>query len=208
MDAETRAGAQSRADGTPGITRADRTGATVITQAHARHSEAAMRKHIFTVSNAVAGVAPGTALSTTPPMALLNPLNSGKELIIISTSLGYVSGTLGAGSIVYAYVSPQTTIPTGGTELTPVCSRLSTVRGTGRGFTGSTLSATPLILEPVYTLGAFLATTALVPGQIQDPVEGVYVVPPAACFVMQGVAAAGDTPLVIMSIIWEEIDII
>ena len=208
MLSEGRTGLISAADGSINTLRVDKTGALVVVQGHPSYTEAAHRSKLFTVSTAVAGVAPGTALSTTPPLALLNPLNSGKNLSIITTSLGYVSGTLGAGTVVYAYVSPQATVPTGGTELTPVCAKLSTVRGTGRAFQGSTLSATPLILEPVYILGAFLATTALVPGLLQDRVDGAYVVPEATCFVVQGVTAAGSTPLVIMSIVWEEIDIV
>ena len=208
MLSEGRTGLISAADGSVNPLRLDKTGALVVATAHPLYSEAANRSRVFVASTAVAGVAPGTALSTTPPMALLNPLNSGKDVLVIATALGYVSGTLGAGTIVYAYVSPQATIPTGGTELTPVCSRLSASRGVGRAFQGSTLASTPLILEPVYTIGAMLATTAWAPVLIQDLVDGSYVVPPATCFVIQGVAAAGSTPLVLLSIIWEEIDIV
>ncbi len=208
MLSEGRTGLISAADGSVNPLRLDKTGALTIVTAHPLYSEATSRNKVFVVSVPVAGVAPGTALSTTPPLALLNPLNSGMELVIIGTALGYVSGTLGAGSIVYAYVSPQATIPAGGTELTPVCNRLGTFRGVGRAFSGSTLAATPLILEPVYTMGAFLATTAFPPTITQDLVDGSYIVPPATCFVMQGIAAAGTSPLVIMSIIWEEIDTI
>jgi hypothetical protein len=159
---------------------------------------------MFTASIAVAGVAPGTALSTTPPMAVLNPLNSGYNLAVLKTSIGYVSGTLGAGSIVYAFVTPQATVPTGGTELTPVSDLIGQIRGAGRAFSGSTLSGTPLIIRPAYNMGAALATTALGVSVCQDLVEGEIMIPPATCFVMQGVAAAGTTPLVILSVVWEE----
>ena len=158
------------------------------------------------VSTAVAGVAPGTALSTTPPLALLNPLNSGRDLVILKTAIGYVSGTLGAGSIVYAYYTPQASLPTGGSELVPVCTKIGQIKGAGRVFQGGTLGGTPLILRPAYHLGAFLATTAESVRVCQDLVEGEIVVPPATCFVMQGVAAAGTTPLVLLSIVWEEIN--
>ncbi len=137
-------------------------------------------------------------------MALLNPLNSGYNLAILKTSVGYVSGTLGAGSLVYAYVTPQATIPTGGTELTPVSAMIGQIKGVGRAFTGSTLAGTPLILRPESTLGASLATTALGIDTCQDLVEGEIIVPPATSFVIQGVAAAGTTPLVILSVVWEE----
>ncbi len=208
MLSEGRTGLISAGDGSVNALRTDKTGALAVVTAHPLYSEAANRGKVFVASIPVAGVAPGTALSTTPPLSLLNPINSGKDLLIIGTALGYVSGTLGAGSIVYAYVTPQATIPTGGTELTPVCTRIGQISGVGRAFTGSTLSATPLILEPVYSMGAFLASTAFPPTITQDLVDGSYVIPSASCFVMQGVAAEGSTPLVIMSIIWEEIDVV
>ena len=186
--------------------RGDNTGAIVVTQAHAVNAEAVLGRATFIVSTAVGGVAPGTALSTTPPLVLLNPLNSGKTLIVISTSLGYVSGTLGAGSIVYAHYTPQATIPSGGTELTPIRTYIAPVRGIGRVFQGSTLSGTPVILRPAYMMGAALASTALGISIAKDLVDGAICVPSATAFVMQGIAASGSTPLVLMSITWEEID--
>ena len=194
-------------DGATKTIRLDRTGALVNSQCHAEYHEPCTRATIMVASNAVAGVAPGTALSTTPPMALWNPPNSGVNLVLMKTAMGYVSGTLGAGSLVYAYVANQTTVPSTGTELTPVCNKLGFARGQGRAFTGSTLASTPLILRPAYSMGAFLATTAIQPFQCQDMVEGCIIVPQGAVFVMQGVAAAGTSPLAILSVEWEEVPV-
>jgi hypothetical protein len=176
-----------------------------IVSAHPLYSEASLRGRMFIASTAVAGVAPGTALSTTPPLALLNPLNSGVDLVLLKTAVGYVSGTLGAGNIVYAYYTPQATIPSGGAELTPVCTKIGQVKGSGRAFQGSTIAGTPLLFRPAYNLGAALATTALGIAHSQDLVEGEIVIPPATIFVMQGVAAAGTSPVVMLSMCWEEI---
>jgi len=208
MIIEGRTGEVTAANGSKNPVRLDKSGALIIAQGHPAIAEASERGAVFAGSTAVAGVAPGTVLSTTPPMCLLNPLNSGKNLAIIATDIGYVSGTLGAGSIVYAYVSPQSTIPAGGTELTPVNAKLSTVRGIGRIFQGSTLASTPLIVRPAYVLGAALATTVLGISQPKDLIDGAFIIPPATCFIMQGVAAAGTTPLVMMSITWEEIPLV
>ena len=205
MLAEGRTGLISAADGSINGVRLDKTGAMTIVSAHPLYSEASLRGNMFVVSTAVGGVAPGTALSTTPPMILLNPFNSTKDLVILKTSIGYVSGTLGAGSIVYAYYTPQASIPAGGTELVPVCTQIGQIKGAGRAFQGATLGGTPLILRSAYSMGAFLATTAESIKICQDLVEGEIVVPPATAFIMQGVAGAGTTPLVIMSVVWEEI---
>ena len=207
MLAEGRTGLISAADGSINPLRLDKTGAITIVSAHPLYSEASLRGNMFIVSTAVGGVAPGTALSNAPPLALLNPLNSGVDLVILKTSIGYVSGTLGAGSIVYAYYTPQATLPTGGAELTPVCSKIGQIKGAGRAYQGSTITGTALILRPAYNMGAFLATTPVEVFTCQDLVEGEIIVPPATVFVMQGVTAAGSTPLVMMAMVWEEMKI-
>lgn len=207
MQAEGRTGLISAGDGAVNPLRLDKTGAITIVSAHPLYSEASLRSNMFMVSTAVAGVAPGTALSTTPPMALWNPLNSGVDLVILKTAIGYVSGTLGAGNLVYAYYTPQATMPAGGAELVPVCTKIGQIRGVGRAFQGSTITGTPLILRPAFNMGAALATTALGIASCQDLVEGEIVVPPATAFVMQGVAAGGTSPLVLLSIVWEEMTI-
>ena len=206
MLSEGRTGLVSAADGSVNPLRLDKTGAITIVSGHPLYSEATLRGNMFTASTAVAGVAPGTALSTTPPMSLLNPLNSGVDLVILKTTIGYISGTLGAGTVVYAFMTPQATIPTGGAELTPVCNKIGQVHGKGRAFQGSTLAGTPSIIRAAYNMGAALATTALGIAICQDLVEGEIIVPPATCFVIQGVAAAGTTPLVTIGVVWEEMN--
>ena len=207
VNADGIAGLVTVADGATKTIRIDRTGAFVNSQGHSEYCEPGTRAVIFTASNAVAGIAPGTALSTTPPLCVWNPPNSGYNIVIMKTSIGYVSGTLGAGTIVYAYYPNQTTVPSTGTELVPVCNKIGFPRGQARAFTGSTLAGTPLILKPVYSMGAFLATTAIQPWQCVDRVDGAIVIPQGAVFVIQGIAAAGTSPLIIHAIEWEEIPV-
>jgi hypothetical protein len=181
------------------------TGAQLSADLHARYTMAAARGVLFHGSTAVAGVAPGTALSTTPPFALWNPPGSGKILSVIRSRLGYVSGTLGAGSIVYAWAL-QPTVPTGGAELPVVNALLGVANGAGRCWQGGTLANTPAIIEPAYAISAFLATTAIAPFSLaEDEIAGEIQVPAGACLVMQGVAAAGTTPLALFGCCWEEI---
>jgi hypothetical protein len=207
MLAELRAGMISLADGAINVLRGDKTGAVVMTQAHGNYCEPSTRGVLMTACNAVAGIAPGTALSTTPPMCIWNPPSSGKNLSILKTALGYVSGTLGAGTVVYATYAAQTTVPTTGTELVPQNELIGFPRGVGRAFAGSTIGAAGTILRPSYIMGAFLATTAIQPVDVIDVVDGSIVVAQGTCFIMQGIAAAGTTPLVIMSVTWEEVPI-
>ena len=147
-----------------------------------------------------------TALSTTPPLALWNPPSSGKNLVIMKATMGYVSGTLGGGSVLFAVVPSQTTVPTTGTELVPLNAMLGFPRGVGRAFQGSTLVAAPSILRPSFVMGAWVGTTATPPANELDIVDGGIVVPQGAVLCMQGLAGAGTSPLVLFAMTWEEVD--
>jgi hypothetical protein len=65
----------------------------------ARYAEAVRRGACFRAQTAVTGVAPGTTISTAAAFSLANPLGSGIDLAIPEVSMGYISGTLGAGSV-------------------------------------------------------------------------------------------------------------
>lgn len=192
-------------DGSDVPLRLGRNGEVVSTQAHGQFHEAASRQNLYLGSIAVAGVAPGTALGTTPPFALWNPTGSGKILSIKRVHVGYVSGTLGAGSLLHAVVTAQPSAPTGGTELTPANCFLGATRSTARLFTGSTVAATPTILRPSVVLNAMLASTATQPSMVDDWVDGSIIVPPGMAYVLQAIAAAGSTPLVVLAALFEEI---
>jgi hypothetical protein len=115
---------------------------------------------------------------------------------------------LGAGTIVYAY-TPQLTAPTGGTELQPVSGLLAGVSGALRAFQGSTHTATPLLVAPAFSLSAFLATTAVQPftNQVDEP-AGDICIPPGVALVLQGVAAGGTSPVVLLSATYEEVPLV
>ncbi len=181
----------------------------VVQMARGRLHEAALWGNLFIASTAVAGVAPGTALSTTPPLAIYNPINSGKLVSIQQVFLGYVSGTLGGGSMVHAHVATQAGVaPTGGAELVPVPGLLSNIRPSARVYQGATLAAVPTIVRPSFVLGAGLASTATLPmPPAMDEVDGGIIVPPGVVWCFQGIAAAGTTPLVLIGVVYEELPI-
>lgn len=104
-------------------------------------------------------------------------------------------------------IPTQVTVPTGGTEITPTCSLLGAPRGVARAFSLSTFISAPAIIRPVFNLGAFTAATALAPQDCDVLVDGGIVVPPGAAIALQGIAAAGTTPLVILGITYEEIPV-
>jgi hypothetical protein len=207
MLAEIGTGPFSRADGSVGVARGTRTGCIAVANGHGAYSEPALRGAIMEATTAAAGVAPGTALSTTPPLALWNPPSSGRNIAILKSYMGFVSGTLGAGTLVYAVVPSQVTVPTTGTELVPQCSMIGWPRGVARAFSGSTLSATPTLLRAGFVLGAFAAAATNPPDPALDLVDGAIVLPPGTVLCLQGIAAAGTSPLVLLSLIYEEIPV-
>ena len=207
MQVEGRVGPILVADGSLVCERLDRSGANVSANAHPMYGEPTLRGGMMVVSNAVAGLTPGTAFSATPPLALWNPPSSGKNLVILRATLGFVSGTLGAGTIAYGIVPSQTTIPSGGTELVPNNCLLGFPRGVGRAFTGSTFVGAPTIIRPAFLCGAFAAATALMPGACTDLLDGEFVVAQGAAIALQAAAmGSGTSPLVVLALTWEEVN--
>jgi hypothetical protein len=205
MLSEGRIGILPGQDGGQQPLRLARSGALIMAQGHASFAESVLRGNVMEAANAVAGVAPGTVLATTPPFALWNPPSSGKNLVIMKATMGYVSGTLGGGTVLFAIVPSQVTVPSGGAELVPNNAMIGYPRGVGRAFAGSTLAAVPIILRPSFVMGAWLATTATPPGNEMDIVDGGIVLPQSTVLVMQAIAGAGTSPLVIFSMTWEEV---
>ena len=183
--------------------------ATVVQDLHGRFYESTYRGNTFIASIGTAGVAPGTVFSTTPPLTLYNPLNSGVNLSIISASLGYISGTLGGGTIFYGVnTNTAQAAPTGGTSLTPICSLIgNSSLPKGKAFSGSTLVVAPTILRDFAVMGAFLATTANLFPPIRDIIDGSMIIIPGASISLQAVAAAGTSPLVVLAFTWEEVPV-
>lgn len=199
-------GPQTLTDGVQAPFRLGKSGETIVQELHGRYYEAVKRGNVYVASTAGAGVAPGTVLSTTPPFTIYNPAGSGVDLVLMQAWLAYISGTLGAGALVWAVNnSPQQAAPTGGTVLTPINALLSSNLGRGKAFQGSTLAAAPTIFRPFCSLGASLATTAVQPWQAYEPTDGAIVIPQGCSASLQAIAAAGSTPLVLLSAAWEEV---
>ena len=176
---------------------ADSTGAQYFASARPTYANAATDGRLFSACNAITGVAPGTTVSTTPPIALANPTGSGRLIVLLAARLGFISGTLGAGSIVYA-IAAQPSAPTGGTVLTVSNARFgSSIAAVGKAYQASTVVA-PTAIGPAFQLGS-IQTLAI------DLIDGAIVLQPGYALSLHGVAAAGTSPLVQMSLTWEEV---
>lgn len=204
MILEAQVGPGNAADGAKIPARLGKDGAVMVQSAHGALQEAAIRGALFHAMTAATGVAPGTAIGTAAAFALANPEGSGKLLVVHELLLGYISGTLGAGVVVACGGTKSFTAVTG-TAIAPQGGKIGAAPGVGKAFTTATLPAAPAGIRPVFNLGAFVATEASVPGMLAAKIDGAIVVPPGCSLSLQGVAAAGTTPLVVLGAVWEEI---
>jgi len=141
-------------------------------------------------------------MGNTPPLALWNPTGSKHRIIVVDAELGFISGTIGAGTVVWASIA-QPSAPTGGSDITaqivPAIVGSSAVANflTPAGikaFQGSTIAGTPAIIKPAFVLEATPIKTQ------KDEVEGALSLLPGQLLCLQGIAAAGSSPLVLLSV--------
>ena len=118
--------------------------------------------------------------------------------------MAYLSGTLGAGAI--ALVNHAAGTDFSGTAITPVSSRLGSGTATGLPFTTATVPSGGTVARYLGTIQASLASTA-VGGWLfdYDFTNTPVIIPPALGISIQGITAAGSTPLVLFSVTCAEI---
>ena len=195
-------GVQALSDGTNGPIRVARDGSLVDSGTHGKYKDAVVDGNVYSAMTAVTGVAPGTALGTTAAFALHNPVGSAKRLSILQAQMTYVSGTLGTGAVFYCV---NNTAPTAGTAIAPVnCKTFTATGASALAYTTATVVA-PIQLKAFCSLTPILATSVVTPFNIVDYVDGSIVVPPGGTLVLHAVAAAGTSPLVQFTVIWDEI---
>lgn len=185
----------------------DGSGGLRMMQVHGKYQDAVLRGRCFVGGTAASGVAPGTSIGTTGAFSLYNPVGSGYNLVVLRASMGYVSGTLGAGVVHYLASTNLAAAATTGTAITAVNCLLGGESAVGRPLTTSTLPVAPTILRPFCSLQASLATTAVAPWQVFDDVDGEFIVRPGATLTLHATAAAGTSPLVVYGMTWEEVPV-
>lgn len=209
MMSEAKVGAIEAAKGSINPLRQDNFGALVASLASGKYREAVLRGNVYTANTAASGVAPGTAIGTTAAYSLYNPANSGVRLVLLWATLGYISGTLGAGTVhLIGHLSPSQTAHSG-TAITPRnCIIGNNKTGAGLAYTTATVPSGGAILCSLWSLGARAAATALGEAQNAIDLDGAFVVDQGAGVSMQATAAAGTSPLVVLSLTWEEVPVL
>jgi hypothetical protein len=171
---------------------------------HGKYTEQAVRGNVFhAVTGNTAGVDPGSSLNTTPAFVIHNPRGSGKILSVISTIVTYRSGTLGAGSLVYAYAFDKAA-PVG-TARKPVNANFNGRPSIANQYDAPTLDAAPTMLKPFGSVGAVVDSTAVGISIAKDFPDGEILIPEGCLIALSNIGAGGTTPRVIFAVTYEEI---
>lgn len=206
-------GTRSSADGpgTLGVggVREGKSGEQIIGQAHGKYYEGSSRANAYAAQTAATGVAPGTSIGTTGAYTLSNPKGSGKRLSVQKLSMGYISGTLGAGTVHICVSNDATAAAPTGTAITPTNLDVGGANNSvAKPLTTSTLPAAPTAIGVLATLQASLASTAVAPFQVEKDIDGEIVLEPGTSLTLVATAAGGSTPLVVFNATWEEVTIV
>lgn len=198
-----------QAKGTTSRMTSDETGGVRVAQAHAPYEDAVLRGAVYAASTAAAGVAPGTAIGTTGAYALFNPKTSGVRVNLLALSMGYLSGTLGAGFVaMIAHNNPAQAVISG-TAIVATSTRVGMGQsGAALPFTTATVPASGILLFPLWSLDASLATSVVGARSQFIEMGGLVTIEPGCAISLQGIAAGGTSPLVIFGAIWEEVPIL
>lgn len=205
-DAELRVGPVTASDAAKVVGRAGHEGQIITSDLAARYGEAGRTGTMFSVATApagyttvAAGVSPIAAATTSVMLALFNPMGSGKNLEVVKVYANWISGTPGAGGLVFN-ISCGNNITTA-QNAAPINMLTGKATGSvGQGYTGTvTLTGSTLMsyLRPLSNCtpfaGAIAATTVGL--NCLDEVEGAIVIG-QGCMLALAPAAAGTSPIV------------
>lgn len=186
----------------------------LVSNVRSKYGALARAGRILTSCNVTAGssgLTPGTALTTTSPFGLWNPPNNTYNLEVLDVSVGYVSGTMGAGAMYLCWEAVAVTATPTGTA----CNSVNALGGPNGAAVGnpsygyhtlSSLNGSPLVLFPFLNFGPYLATSVLSERGATFNVEGRVVVTPGALLRVCSVATAGTSPLVNIAMTFALVD--
>lgn len=208
MYVEGKVGIQVLSDGTFSQPRLGHAGEVNTADAHARFYEQTYRSKNFAGNTAVAGVAgqQAAALAATCALGLCNPTASGINAIINRLTIGYISGTMGLCTYVWALYTAQGATAAAGTAITPKALNGGAAvsfctLGTGTSVTAG--APTIMLRGTGISSGAYAGGAACQPLMV-DNVDGAIILPPGQALVLFGVGAAGTTEKLNFSLEWEE----
>jgi len=198
-------------DGGQDVLRLDKTGALVVTGAHGYNQESVLRGQVYTASVKSATVTVTTDISPLPAttgralLAIYNPPNSGKNLVVLKAGVSTVSGTPG-GPFYLDVVPPGATIAlTNVTANQPVNNMTFTPGGGVAKVFAAAVPVNSVVATMLRPLGGPAAVAAGAgPYQVDELIDGAIIVPQGGMLVISA-HAVGTTHVVSGYITFEEV---
>lgn len=192
-------------------------GAVPVQQIHGKYYEAARKGRLFVATSATGGIAIIAAATAGGHPTLFNPSPSGRNISVVSLSLGYVSGNNAPGSLAWNYVKDagagaQTGVSSPILTATKVAVESALLGGPVDSKavwspTTNTFTAAPTFGRPIkLSLFTGVAATATIPYAWGEDYDGALNIAPgnAICLVTQ---QATTTSLFRVTVVFEEIDV-
>jgi hypothetical protein len=199
-------------DGNIVTIRTHREGNVIVQDGHARYQEPNLRGNMFSLTTPIAGVTVAAAnviggTNAQPIVGVFNPVGSNKNVVITRAACSVNSGTLGTGGFVWGYALNSTATISGVSGQGEInLSTFLTGNSAIRTYINTAATgATSILLRHIGgpTVGAAAANANLT---ILEETAGDIVVPPG---VLVGIfmAAAGTSPIVNVSMVFEVIPV-
>jgi hypothetical protein len=211
-----RVGPQIVSDGAPVPERASRDGSVVGVNAHGYYQEPVYRLGVFsqTLAATSTGVAAGNivaaAAAASTNLAIFNPSNSGKNLVILRFRMGIISGTPGAGPLFHGTIVG---VPTAAAVGSAIANNFlgAGVASVAKVYSAAAGTALTGGLAPSVVMLANFASTATAqasPYEVttDDVLDGQLIIPPGNGWLPLW-GAAGTALLCGYSLTWEEIPV-
>lgn len=184
----------------------DPTKATRTTDAHARFYDAVRQGKVFLAANQ-AGSAITNLASVATGFILYNPVNSGKNLVLLEITFLQTStaaAAANAGVQLAANVNPSLGAPTSTTPLTVRNALLGNQSvSVGQAFSAATIGAAPVAIRQLWQPSVSATATTGIPPTIKDLVDGLVLVGPGCCVSLSALAAlSGATGMM-----WEDVNV-
>lgn len=207
IEIEAQVGPQVLSDGTTSVPRLEKSGALVVTELHGKYFESAIRGKIFHATLSSSGVALPQSGGATGALGLANPAGSGVNAALIKVVMTYVSGTIVLGNVYHAVQANPIGAAITGTVLTMIPGLV------GSGFqpactarSSAVFPAAPTSLRIFGAKNVTGATNPLIGQPVVDDVDGQIVLAPGTAWTLYN-GAADTSPVVAISVTWEELPI-
>lgn len=158
----------------------------------------------FVGSTGFLGATPGVAIDNTAPFAIHNPSTSSRRVYLVQASLGYISGTPGAGEHVLCYNDTVGQAAPTGTQTTIKPARMmNTETSLCTAWRNATLPNNANVYHPFGPSDS----TGGGPKYVTGDYYGYLQVDPGGILSMQFIGTAGAAPVFHYGFLWVEVPI-